>query len=91
MQSLKTGAEQSVPECRECGYKVTAAVAGEPNGDSRNDQQPHLLTQSHPEDAISIAAAVEKAYKNSQIAFVYTPVYKPKINLIFLTILCSSE
>lgn len=65
MPSLKTGVEQSVKECRECRCRITATVTGEPNGESRNDYQPHLLTVSHSEDAISIAAAVEKAYESS--------------------------
>lgn len=43
---LKTGVEQSVKECR---YRMTTTATGEPNGENRNDDQPHLLTQSHPQ------------------------------------------
>lgn len=63
MPSLKTRVEQSVKVCRECRYKVTAIVTDKPNGDNRNNSQPHLLTVS--DDAISIAAAVEKAHESS--------------------------
>jgi len=37
MPNHKTGVEQSVQECREHRYQVTAVVPGEPNDDSRND------------------------------------------------------
>lgn len=65
MVRLKTGVEQSVKDCRECRYRMTTIVMGEPNGEKRNDDQPHLFTVSPSEDAIPIAAAIEKSQVSS--------------------------